>query len=257
MRPALFGVTIPDGAIRVVIRPVLGPGGSQPMYEARLEVGAEPTETQVKADVARNADFWNYIDTKVKARKLEVPPEEAWSWKLRLQFYNQQSTEEVILTDGNHEFYRGVMQPVSADGSIEARVSLLHEKALGVLELVGKTALETLAAASKASCEAIAAASKASSESIAESSKAGAAAVAEATKQTAVVSQLALGQQDEAAELKAALFAELKKRAEPAKPAQTTAQQLKDLLDVGKTFMGLADGWAGAKESTPPPAGAK
>lgn len=257
MRPALFGVTIPAGATRVVIRPVLGPGGAQPMYEGRLEVGAEPTETQVKADVARNSDFWSYIDGKVRAKKLEPPRDDEWSWKLRLHFYNQVNSEELLVTDGPHDFYRGPPSPGTPDGTLETRLCLLLEKGVTVIETVGKSASEALASLAKASSEAIAATSKAACDSIAESTKAGAAAVAEATKQTAVVSQVALSQQDEAAELKEALIAELKNKSKPAAPTQTTAQQVRELLDVGKTLMGFADGWSGAKESAPPPAGAK
>lgn len=258
MRPTLFGVTIPDSATRVVIRPVLGPGGSQPLYEGRLEVGAEPTETQVRSEVARNHDFWAYIDSKVRARKIEAPRDGEWNWKCKLQFFNQHNSEEVLLTDGTHEFYRTAATGSEAEGSAEARFVQLCTVALKVLRSVNKAHARSLRQLSTAATDALGKVADAAGKSISTSASAAATALAEATKQTAVVSEVARAMQTETIELKDAIFGLQAKAGQSRSEPKSVAQDLKDAIDMGKTLVGLADTVMGptpTNEATVPPAG--
>lgn len=241
MRPALFGVTIPEGANRVVIRPVLGPGGAQPMYEAPLTVGADPTETQVRSEVARNADFWAYIDSKVRAKKIEVPRDGEWQWKLKLQFFNQVNSEENLLTEGPHEFYRTVGPDGDAQAGAEARFENLCAKSLKVQRVSSKANARALGAMTVAASEAVAKIVEAATKAIATTSSAAAAAQAEVSKQTAVVTALTNALLQETSELKESIFGLLAKTAEARKEPQSMAEQLKGVAETAKTLVGLAD----------------
>lgn len=258
MRPALFGVTIPDGASRVVIRPVLGPGGSQPLYEGRLEVGAEPTETQVRADVARNHDFWAYIDSKVRARKIAAPRDGEWNWKCKLQFFNQLNSEEAMLTEGTHEFYRTAAPESGAEGSAEARFAQLCTEALKLVRSVTKAHARSLKKVTAAATDALAKVAEATGKSVSTSASAATTALAEATKQTAVVSELARAMQTETIELKDAIFGLQAKATQSRSEPKSMAQDLKDAIEMGKTMVGLADTVMGptpTNEATAPTSG--
>lgn len=241
MRPALFGVTIPEGAKRVVIRPVLGPGGSQPLYEARLEVGAEPTETQVRSEVARNHDFWAYIDSKVRARKLEAPRDGEWNWKCKLQFFNQLNSEEVLLTEGTHEFYRTTAPEGEAEGSAEARFAQLCTQGLKLVRSLTKAHARSLRQLTAAATDAMAKVADATGKSVAASAATATTAVAEATKQTAVVSELAKAMQAETIELKDAIFGLQEKATQPRSEPKSMGQDIKNAVEMGKALVSLAD----------------
>lgn len=255
MPPTLFGVPIPEGAVRVVIRPVLGAGGSLPLFEGLQEAGAWPTDSKIQADVARNADFWGYVDARVSARKLARPTDDTWAWKLRLQFYDQLGVEDVKVTDGTHEFYRSVTAGNGfGETSAEARMLMLFERGIAAVEQVGKSACDAIGKVSEFATAAIGKCSDSASTSVAKSCEAGSAAVAEATKQTAVVAELTKLIHAESLELKEGIFELQTKRAEKSvSPPKTVAEDIKEGVDTLRTVLSLADSFGGSQQA--PPAG--
>lgn len=244
----LLGVPVPDGAVRVVIRPILGRGGALPLYESALD-GPLPTETDVIVSASRNAAFWEYIDAQVKAKRIGA---DAFSWKLRIAFFNQLHVENATCTEQAFEFYR------SASASrAGGRKSTPFKQSMRVLKAVQRSCLRSVRRVAEFSQQAIAETAKACAGAQAEASKAAGTALAEASKQTVVVGELAKALLAETGELKEAIFELQTERVKtPPPPPKTFTDELKDLHATAKTLMGLADTFAPAPApaTTPAPA---
>jgi hypothetical protein len=252
MQRSLFGVAIPDGAVRVVIRPVLGRGGAQPLYEGPLSVDSIPTDNDVTVSASRNVAFWEYIDQEVKRKRIEAPAD-GWEWKLRLQFYSQTNAEEPVTTEGVFPFYRSGAASKGEEGGSEAKLIALFERGMGVLQEMGKQQAKALRKAAKANAKALAQISAAATTAIGEVGKAAAGAVAEASKQTAVVSEITKTLHTETVELKEGIFElQTEMRNAPKQAPKSTAEQLKDVVDTVNTFRGLADSFGSNSSQKPP-----
>ena len=233
----LFGVPIPEGAVRVVIRPVLGPGRSLAILKVSLEDGAAPDDDDVIFAASRNTEFWDYWDSRKSGKRNAEP--DATEWKLRLTFYDSKEGEEAFTTETAFAFFRSG-KPRSADGD-DRYMRLFKHLKRSTDKAIAKMA-GSLAEMTTASTAAIGAVGTASAN-----------ALAEASKQTSVVSEMTKLAFDESIELKESLLALHAKNAEPTKPAGGVVQQAKELFDMGKTIMSMTDGWSGAAKVEPPP----
>ncbi len=252
MQRTLFGCAIPEGAVRVVIRPILGRGGAIPLYEGRLEVDAVPTDTDVQIAASRNAGFWDYIHAQVKNDR--IPAADTWEWKLRLSFFDQNNVEEARLTESAFEFFRSASAGKLEASSAEAQLAALLERGLAVIQTVAEANNKALHKTAEACADAIGKVVASSTAAIAEASKAGAAAVAEATKQTAIVSELTKALLNECGELKEGIFELQTERAKtPAQPPKGVADQVKEVVEMGKALVSLGDRFMGSGPETPTP----
>lgn len=247
----LFGVAVPEGAVRVCIRPILGRGGAMPLYSARLDDDGIPSDSDVQAAASTNQTFWDYVDAQIKKKRIAQSDADC-EWKLRIQFFNQLGAEEAFVTDGTFEFFRSSTAHKGADDSPEART---FDRGLVLLERLTQATEKANRRIVESAASAIEGIVKAAAESIAKASEAGAAAVGEASKQTAVVSELAKVLQEETSQLKNSIFGLQEKHSKEAQPSRSPAQDLKDVVDMGKTLMGMADtlmGPAPKTETSPP-----
>lgn len=258
MQRNLFGVPVPPGAVRVTIRPVLGRGGAMPLHKQSLDDGPLD-EDEIIASASKNAAFWDYIDSRTAGKDAEAA---SCSWKLRLQFFDQQQAEESFTTEQAITFYRSASLPQvgkADDTRTQAWKTLRSSKRSTdkTLRRLHKSTADALAGMTAASLKAIEEASKAAAASVAESSKAAGNALAEASKQTTVVSELAKALLAEASELKEGIFELQTERAKAPKEApKGIAQEVRDVVDAGKSIMTLVETIGGAV-SNPTPAAAE
>lgn len=247
----LFGVPVPEGAVRISVRPVMGRGPTLPLWEGRLSTGEDLSDGEILAAAARNQGFWDYVDAQIRAKRIE--PAEVFEWKLRLVFVDQHATESSVTTSDTFEVYRGAALAQGKATDPFAQLLALHQAGLEVLKSVSSACSATMTAVQTAATSAIAEASKAGAGAVAESSKAGAAALAEASKQTSEVSKLAEKLLEETSELKGAIFKLQTERAQGGSAKKTTGDELKDLVETGKSLISLADVFGGKPEGAPTP----
>src|SRR3954462_1508850 len=93
----LFGVAVPEGAVRVCIRPILGRGGALPLFDVRFEDDGIPSDTDVVFAASKNQGFWDYVDAQIKKKRIAQSDADC-EWKLRLQFFNQHGVETSFTT---------------------------------------------------------------------------------------------------------------------------------------------------------------
>lgn len=238
MQRNLFGVPIPPGAVRVSVRPSIGRGGVLPLWEGRLDEGEPPSDSDILIQGSRNAGFWEYLDAQIRSGRLKR--EEVYEWKLRLCFVDQNHAEESITTPQAFECYRSTASGTSADP--HAQILALHQ-----------SGMELVREALRASSECVKEATKAAAAAIADVSKSAAAALAEASKQTSTVSEMAKALHEECGELKKGIFELQTARAQAVQqPTKSTAGELKELLETGKTLFSLADGMLGKPDGDKP-----
>lgn len=240
MQRNLFGVPVPPGAVRVIVRPSLGRGGALPLWEGPLEQGSPPCEADILTAGARNEGFWQYIDAQIRAGR--VKPEEVYEWKLRLQFIDQNQAEESAVTSETFEVFRAVAAASSRAPDPSAQLAALHERGFAVLQLIVDKSTATVAEVHKAAAAALS-----------ESARAAAGALAEASKQTSQVSELAKALLEETSQLKQAVFELQTERAKGAtQTSKSTAGEIKEVLEAGKLLFSLADGMMGKPEGDKP-----
>lgn len=255
MQRNLFGVPVPPGAVRVTIRPVLGRGGAMPLHKQSLDDGPLD-EDEIIASASRNAAFWDYIDSRTAGKDAEAA---SCSWKLRLQFFDQQQAEESFTTEQAITFYRSASLPQAgkADdtrGQAWKALRKANRSTQKTLRALLKATADGISAVSVAAAKAIEESNKSASAAVAEASKAAGAALAEASKQTTVVSELAKAHLDEASELKEAIFQLQTERAKvPKEPPKGLVQEVKDVVEAGRSIMTLVDTIGGGL-TTPTPA---
>lgn len=238
MRPRnLFGIPIPEAAVRVVIRPVLGPGGSLPLYKGSFDEET-PEDDDVIFAAAKNTQFWEYLDKRASDKRQDK--EAAKDWKLRLQFFDSKEGEESFVTDGTYSFFRAVQAKQKRKGS--------KTKATRLFKLLKRSHDKAIAAMTEALC----ATTSAAAQAVGEVTKASSTALTEVSKQTAVVSELVKLLHAETVDLKTGIFELQTKAAQPQKSAPKTAvDEVKDVMDAGKMMMSLAEGFAGPASSAP------
>lgn len=107
MNKTLFGVPIPEGAVKASIKPALGRGQSKAMWQGAIERdGCQVDECDIISEVSDHTGFWSYIDLQVQAKRIAAK-DGVWPFKVLVSFEDQagvkteaaQSTEEI-------EFFR-------------------------------------------------------------------------------------------------------------------------------------------------------
>lgn len=211
----IFGVEFPEGTVRIVIRPILGAGNAQPLYDGR--VGDEGlAESEVVAAAAKNTAFWEYIDSRVSLKKITPPEDGDWSWRLRLEPYNGAGAKgEVKATEEKIAFYRA--------GTKNQGLASEMEAALLTLRTVGAEIAKGLSEMAKAG---------------AEYAKAGAAPASEAIKALTEMRRDDMAFRDEAMKTIGGLNAELrdKKPAADSSDGSGPFEMLRFLRDA-KSFL--------------------
>jgi hypothetical protein len=248
----LYGIPVPPGAVRLVVRPSLGRGSSEALFEGRLE-GQFPTEDEIRRAAAKDVEFWQYIDAAVKSKRIETPRDGMWSWRLRLEFYNQLNSPEHHTTAQEYEFYRATSASSHGEADPEARLAQMFDRGMQLLDDISTKALDIIDRAADRADKAADRAEKIvahASDAIAKVSTASSAALAEASKQTAVVSDLAKTMQQETVDLKDAIFKLQSERAQNKAPPKSGVEEAKDLIDTAKMMMGLADSLGGGGSET-------
>ncbi|MFO0655412.1 MAG: hypothetical protein U0787_10070 [Polyangia bacterium] len=90
MQRSLFGVPIPEGAVRATVKPVLGRGPSKPLWCGPIERdGVSVEETDIIVEVSENVSFWAYVDLQVKAKRIVQKDPSVWSFKVVVSFEDQ------------------------------------------------------------------------------------------------------------------------------------------------------------------------
>lgn len=122
----LFGLAIPESATSVVVCPILGPGRTMSLYRGPLQEGeSHVDEDFITGRVSANAEFWKYIDAKVREGKISGASGDVFHFKLSLKFLDSTGNAcivdpvggETYKTAESFEFYRGV----SSDGRSDLR----------------------------------------------------------------------------------------------------------------------------------------
>lgn len=127
---SIFGVPIPDGAVKASIKPLLGRGQSKAMWQGAIEKdGIYIDECDIITDVADNVAFWSYIDLQVQAKRITAK-DGVWPFRVIVSFEDQagvrtegaQSSEDV-------EFVRrsGSGATSQADQSFVRMLSLVEK----------------------------------------------------------------------------------------------------------------------------------
>jgi hypothetical protein len=244
----LFGVPVPPGAVRAVVRPSLQRGNVLPLWEGRIE-GTPPSDAEILAEGARNEGFWTYVDALAAAGKLKAEP--LYEWKLRLSFFDQNGAAEHATTTDTFEVFRSGGAGVRATDP-SAQLFALFERAQTVLKETVSACSALVSTATTAAANTVSAANTAAAAAVAEATKAASTALAEASKQTSHVSALADKLHEETQELKGAIFKLQTERAQAGTAKKTTGDELKDLAETGKTLLSLADAFAGSKPAGAP-----
>ena len=146
--PTLYGISIPQGATQVEVRPVFGRGQRRLMFRGPVERdGVFVTEDDIADHVAGDASFWQYIDSQVAAKVLQASSAGAWLLKLSVCFQDQHGAPATLdpesgltsrVTAEAWEFWRGAA-PKSEEHSAVASLSS------AIAELAGKQAANNAA----------------------------------------------------------------------------------------------------------------
>lgn len=127
----LFGVPVPDGAVKATIKPLLGRGQTKAMWSGPIEKdGIAVDECDIVSDVSDNAAFWQYVDLQVQAKRITAKSDGVWLFRLIVIFEDQNG----VKTEGAHsteevEFMRRSSAPAaSATEQMIGRILGLLEK---------------------------------------------------------------------------------------------------------------------------------
>ena len=83
----LFGVPVPDGAVKATIKPLLGRGQTKAMWSGPIEKdGIAVDECDIVSDVSDNAAFWQYVDLQVQAKRITAKSDGVWLFRLIVIF---------------------------------------------------------------------------------------------------------------------------------------------------------------------------
>lgn len=126
----LFGVPVPDGAVKATIKPLLGRGQTKAMWSGPIEKdGIAVDECDIVSDVSDNAAFWSYVDLQVQAKRITAKADGVWLFRVIVIFEDQNG----VKTEGAHstdeiEFMRRSSVPSSSP------MDQLVSRVLGLLE---------------------------------------------------------------------------------------------------------------------------
>jgi|SRR5581483_1836750 len=263
-RPTLFGVDVPPAAVRVVVRPILGRGHAQPLFDGPLDDDAGPlTDTEVMVSASRNGAFWEYLDAQVAGGRIERPDDNQWSWKLRIEFFDQdnvRSNAGAVVTAEAYKFYRAAKKNAADGGGVDARVIMLFERGIALLDK-GMAVLEAVKVGCMASVDkSVAAISSAHEKSLSalaaaqqETGKASAQALAEVSKTVSHSAELAKKLQEETGDLKELAFGLLREKQAP-QAQKGLVGEVKELGEVVTVFKGIVNTLGGGAEAPATPA---
>lgn len=130
MQRSLFGVPIPEGAVRATVKPVLGRGPSKPLWCGPIERdGVSVEETDIIVEVSENVSFWAYVDLQVKAKRIVQKDPSVWSFKVVVSFEDQAGvrTEGATSTEEVEFFRRGEQTTGQADQAMNRLLSVLEK----------------------------------------------------------------------------------------------------------------------------------
>ena len=140
MAGLLFGIPVPEGAVNVEIRPILGRGGGLAMYFGPIGDGLS-CDTEIVVAVSRNKAFWEYLDSK----GLESQ-DGTWAWRLRIVFVAASGVaSDPVLTPQPVEFYQAKsLRRAGGGGDSEDAVARITAAAMGAIRDVGAAAANIL-----------------------------------------------------------------------------------------------------------------
>lgn len=159
VQKSLFGVPIPDGAVKATIKPALGRGQTKAMWQGAIERDGCPVEeTDIIAEVADNMGFWSYVDLQVQAKRIAQKDPYVWAFKVLVVFEDQAGVKtEAAQSSEEIEFFRRGGQATSsqADQSLNRMLTVLeklvvelpqrmHEHTVQYHEKVASAGLKTI-----------------------------------------------------------------------------------------------------------------
>lgn len=133
MQRSLFGVPIPEGAVRATIKPVLGRGPTKPLWAGALDRDGVPAEeTDIIVEASENVSFWAYLDLQVKAKRIIQKDPSVWSFKVVVSFEDQAGvkTEGATSTEEVEFFRRGEQTAGQADQAMNRLLSVFEKMAV-------------------------------------------------------------------------------------------------------------------------------
>lgn len=87
MRGTLFGLQIPDAAMHVTVRPIVGQGNRRALYRGPVdEDGRVLSDDDIKDAVARDLRFWEYVERSLEAGSLPEGDPKRLSCRVSVQF---------------------------------------------------------------------------------------------------------------------------------------------------------------------------
>lgn len=159
--PDLFGIQIPPGAVTVEVRPIFGKGGTRLLFRGPVEEnGVFVSEADIADRVAKDAGFWEYVDSAVEAGR--IPESKGiWAFKLSLQFANQDGSyasdastgRSSYLTGEPVEFWRAKGAKAGGESAVVIELlKLVREQGQLVPQLVREAVREGLTAGKELLC---------------------------------------------------------------------------------------------------------
>ena len=174
MSKSLFGIPVPDNAVKATIKPSIGRGQTKAMWSGAIERdGIVIEETDIIAEVADNAGFWSYLDLQVQSKRVTQKDPSVWSFKVLVSFEDQAGIKtEAACSSDEHEFYRRGSQAAANGDPLMARLltvivelpKALHEQTLIHQEKVTAASLKTIEETGKQAAAASAAIVQSSAE---------------------------------------------------------------------------------------------
>lgn len=253
MSQSLFGIPVPQGAVRAIVRPVLGRGPTLPCYDG--EVDSALSDLDIVQAVSRNQDFWHYVDAAVQAGRIKAQ-EGCWLWKVKVEFRDQTGVgPEISTSEEVVEFYRvPTNQGTEAPYVFLEKASLFLDKMHARYVELHKAGMQVLTTIQGAHADGL----KAMAQAHAESIKGIAQAHAEALKASSEpLARLTDKLHEETIELKTGIFELQTKLSQqqqaPAQAPKTAAQEIKEFTS---TVVALKEGLstvANAFDSTSAP----
>ena len=147
----LFGVPIPDGAVKATVKPALGRGQSKAMWQGSIERdGCHVDECDIISEVAENAGFWSYLDLQIQAKRVNPPKDGAWPFKVLVSFEDQAGIKTDAVTSTEEvEFFRrsgasAASQSEQAFNRLLGMLEKLHAETMEHHEKMASAALKTI-----------------------------------------------------------------------------------------------------------------
>ncbi len=131
MSQQLFGVPVPDGAVKATIKPLLGRGQTKAMWSGPIEKdGIAVDECDIVSDVSDNAAFWSYVDLQVQSKRITAKADGVWLFRVIVIFEDQNGvkTEGAHSTDEIEFMRRSSVAATSPMEQLTSRVLALLEK---------------------------------------------------------------------------------------------------------------------------------